>query len=85
MALKKTFSTVYGIDVVDAYHRVEGIELQDKTKIAYRVRSYKNASGLPFFEERVLTSSYDIAGQNPIAQAYSHVKTLPEFADAVDC
>jgi len=29
--------------------------------------------------------AYDINGKNPIAQAYDHAKTLPEFAGAVDC
>ena len=27
----------------------------------------------------------DLAGKNFIAQAYEHLKTLPEFADATDC
>lgn len=85
MALKKTVSTVFGIDVIDAYHRVENVEIQGKNAIAYRVRSYKDGSGLPFFEDRFITSEYDINGDNPISQAYSHVKKLPEFADAVYC
>ena len=85
MAIKKTVTTVYGIEVIDAYHRVEGVELQGKTEIRYCVRSYKDASGLPFFDERYIVSDYNIQGENPIAQAYAHVKTLPEFADAVDC
>ena len=85
MAIKKTVTTVYGIEVVDAYHRVENVEIQGKTSIAYRVRSYKDGSGLPFFDERFITSEYDINGDNPIAQAYSNVKKLPEFIDAMDC
>jgi hypothetical protein len=27
----------------------------------------------------------NIDGDNPIRQAYLHLKTLPEFANAVDC
>ena len=27
----------------------------------------------------------DLDGPNPIKQAYLHLKSLPEFADAVDC
>jgi hypothetical protein len=27
----------------------------------------------------------DLEGPNPIKQAYLHLKTLPEFSDAVDC
>lgn len=29
--------------------------------------------------------SVDLEGPNPIKQAYLHLKTLPEFADAIDC
>jgi len=32
-----------------------------------------------------ITTNYDLDGENPIKQAYIHLKTLPEFADAVDC
>lgn len=85
MALKKTVTTEYGIEVVDAYHRVEYLQIKDKTSITYHLRSYKDNSGLPFFGERVLECNYDIEGDNPIAQAYMHVKTLPDFATAVDC
>jgi hypothetical protein len=28
---------------------------------------------------------YDIEGDNPIKQAYEHLKTLPEFEGAIDC
>lgn len=85
MALKETVTTAHGIEVIDAYHRVENVELQGKTAISYRVRSYKNETGLPFFSEQLLTSGYDLDGENPIAQAYVHIKKLPEFAGAVDC
>jgi hypothetical protein len=27
----------------------------------------------------------NLEGPNPIKQAYLHLKTLPEFADAIDC
>ena len=37
----------------------------------------------------VLNQTYqfplDLEGPNPIKQAYLHLKTLPEFSDAVDC
>ena len=85
MAICKTVTTVYGIEVADAYHRIEAVTLQGKLEISYCVRSYKDASGLPFFAEKYLTSAYDINGLNPLAQAYTHVKTLPDFAGAVDC
>ena len=85
MALKKTITTEYGIDVIDAYHRVECVRINGKNSISYNLRSYKDNSGLPFFGERIVNCDYSIEGENPIAQAYAHVKTLPEFAGAVDC
>lgn len=85
MAFKKTIITAYGIEVVDAYHRVEAVRLEGKNSVAYHVRIYKDNNSLPFFEEKVFQSDYDINGDNPIAQAYTHLKTLPEYADAIDC
>jgi len=84
MALKKTVTTTHGLKAVDSYHRVEGVKLESKTAISFHIRSY-TATDKPFFEESVLSCAYDIDGANPIAQAYKYLKTLPEFADAVDC
>jgi hypothetical protein len=36
-------------------------------------------------ENRNITFSLDLEGPNPIKQAYQFLKSLPEFADAVDC
>ena len=84
MALKKTVTTQQGFDAVNAYHRVEGVQI-NKNKIAFQVRSYKDDSGLPNFDNVSFTCNYDLAGENPIKQAYQHLKTLPEFAGATDC
>lgn len=84
MALAKTVSTVHGFQAVNAYHRVESVRLESKTAMSFHIRSY-TAPDKPFFTESVLSCAYDIAGDNPIAQAYEHLKTLPEFAGATDC
>lgn len=85
MAIKKTVTTVQGFEAVDAYHRVECVEIQGKNLISYRVRSYKDDTGFPFFDDVAISSGYHMNGENPVAQAYSHLKTLPEFDGAVDC
>lgn len=85
MALKKTVKTQQGFDAVDAYHRVEGVRLSSKTSMSFQVRSYKDDSGLPAFADAAHEAAYDLNGDNPIAQAYKHIKTLPEFSDAKDC
>ncbi len=85
MALKKTSQTAFGIEVADAYHRVEGLKLVGKDQIAFQVRSYKDSSGLPHFADAASGCAYDINGENPIKQAYVYLKTTPEFAGAQDC
>jgi hypothetical protein len=84
MALAKTVSTVHGLQAVNAYHRVEAVRLESKTAISFHIRSY-TATEKPFFEESVLSCAYAIDGDNPIKQAYTHLKTLPEFSGATDC
>lgn len=84
MALEKTVTTPHGFKAVDAYHRVEGTQVS-KDKMTFSVRSYKDNSGLPHFDDASFNCAYDMAGANPIAQAYVHLKTLSEFSDANDC
>ena len=83
MALLKTKRTGFGIEVTDAYHRVENVRLDGKNAIAFSVRAYAAGSSR-FFAETSYFCAYDIAGDNPIKQAYEHLKTLPEFAGATD-
>jgi hypothetical protein len=85
MALEKTVQTPQGFEAQNAYHRVEGLQIKNKTTISYMVRSYKDNSGFPHFADLPFSCAYDIAGDNPIKQAYKHLKTLPEFAGATDC
>lgn len=84
MALSMTINTVYGVDVIDAYHRVEGVSFPTKDTMRFHCRSYV-AADKPFIAEVVYTIGYTLDGDNPIRQAYLHLKTLPEFAGATDC
>jgi hypothetical protein len=85
MAFTKTSTTPCGFSATNAYHRVEGVKLDTKTSISFRVRSYKENSNIPHFSDAGYMCEYDLTGANPIAQAYTHLKTLPEFAGATDC
>lgn len=85
MALKKTTTTHQGFTAEDAYFRVEYVKIVNKDKIEFNVRGYKDNSGLPAFEDHSASCLYDLNGKNPIAQAYAYVKTLPDFAGAIDC
>lgn len=85
MAFKKTATTEQGFNAIDAYHRVEGVRLNGKTNMSFQVRSYKDNSGVQAFADKAYDAVYDLNGDNPVAQAYAYLKTLPEFADAADC
>jgi hypothetical protein len=84
MALKKTIATPQKIEVSDAYHRVGDVTISGKNRIIFKVFSLKDDSTPPFMAADY-SHEYDIQGDNPIRQAYKHLKTLPEFAGAVDC
>lgn len=84
MALKKTVVTIHGFNADDAYHRVEGLRIEDKTKIVFNVRSAKDKDSIAFADQS-FECQYDIDGKNPLAQAYAFLKSTDAFNDATDC
>lgn len=84
MALQKTITTVHGIEVQKAYCRVEGLCLESKSKIKFRVRSSIDGEH-PHFSDDEYSCDYVLSGENPIKQAYRYLKTLPAFDGADDC
>ena len=83
MALKQNTETQYGFVVNDAYIRVQTANVS-KDKMTFSVFLYADKEK-PSFDSKVFSCAYEINGLNPIAQAYEHLKTLPEFAGATDC
>jgi hypothetical protein len=90
MALKKTLSfTPDGFStpamLQDAYCKVVQIN-GDKTKIFFDVVFFNKTDDCV---TPALKKQYsfvpNLDGRNFIAQAYNHLKTLPEFAGATDC
>lgn len=86
MALSKQISiTAYGKELVftNAYIRVAKI-IADKNSAHAEVDTLSQQNG-----EQIVRTTYpfvpDLNGENFIAQAYFHLKTLAEFADATDC
>jgi len=88
MAIKMDRSlTIHGgveAMVAQAYGRVRALH-GGKSCMEVELSWFKDAvSPTPF-----LTQHYEfipsLEGQNFIAQAYGHLKTLPEFAGATDC
>jgi hypothetical protein len=67
----------------DAYLQVSKVT-SAKDLSTIELGYFKNNSS-PLLITRYFTFTLDLEGPNPIKQAYEHLKSLPEFADAVDC
>ena len=85
MALKKTIQSNFGLEIPNAYHRVGRIQIVNKSEMTFVVSAFIDDKANISAEEKSHTCAYVLSGNNPIAQAYAHLKTLPEFAGANDC
>ena len=65
-----------------AYIKVDSV-YGDKTQLTANV-SFKGDTQ-SFIKQYQIPASVENGSANFIAQAYNHLKTLPEFAGAVDC
>lgn len=84
MALQNNIELESGIVVEDAYTRVESVKLQNKTSMSFEAASYVGASKTTAFCRTGYLAPYDLTGDNPIKQAYLHLKTLPDYENAED-
>jgi len=84
MALSLTICQETGIEVQDAYVQVVSALVHKNQTATACYAIFADRKKLPFNSMEV-TYPYDLEGPNPIKQAYLHLKSLPEFADAVDC
>lgn len=88
MALKKTITTVNGIEVADAYHKVVNPYIIDKATLCFQLESFNispESHPIPVAKQS-FTTEFDMHSLlNIFQQAYSHVKSIPAWADAVDC
>jgi len=86
MALKTTIKidTEYGVPV-----ELEGILVKvtgisgDKNKMVAHLSFFDEKGGVLW--TKAYSFKVSLSGDNFIAQAYEYLKTLPEFADAIDC
>ena len=85
MALKKTIQSNFDIEIPSAYHRVGRIQIVNKLEMTFAVNSFVNVDANIPVETKTYNCAYALDGSNAIAQAYVHLKTLPEFVGAVDC
>jgi hypothetical protein len=86
MALEKNYTLgIAGKQVVfaNAYIKVDQQE-GTKEKVRFAVNAVTTKDG-ELIERKVYEFVPNLDGGNFIAQAYEHLKTLPEFAGATDC
>ena len=87
MALQKNISLKDNFDITvdfkDAYIKVTSLEGDKESMVATVDTSDK--SGGQVLERKAYEFAPQLDGGNIIAQAYEHLKTLPEFSDATDC
>ena len=87
MALQKTVSLTTNFDTTatfeNAYICVDNVNVTKNVCRSF-VQTHKEKDG-QILQKKNYMFEYDLVGNNPIAQAYYHLKTLPEFAGATDC
>lgn len=89
MALKKTFSMEnnFGQTSVlsDCYCKITRV-IGDKTQLHVNLEIQNSERNRVYRTDTYgFAPSVEVDAKNFIAQAYDYIKTLPEFAGAVDC
>lgn len=85
MALQKKTTSPHGFEVDQAYYRIESLVFDSKATIRFYVRVYKDPK-FAAFDTLQFSCDYKIdSSDNPFKQAYMFLKTLEEFANAIDC
>ena len=89
MALTKPVALPTGIGIPNAYVRIDELQIKrfgSRRTMTFLLYVYvdKNAKMLPA-DIQQFSIDFDMDGPNPFAQAYAYVKSLPDYAGAVDC
>jgi hypothetical protein len=90
MALKKTFTQTQApfsgsLEIADAYWRVEQVTATKNEAQCVVTINQKDGESIVQVSNKRYSFVPNLEGKNFIAQAYDHLKTLPEFAGAQDC
>lgn len=87
MALKKNLNLIDNfkieITIPNVYIKIVRIE-GTKDNVSATVYCYQNQNE-DVLKQFSCSFKPDLDGKNFIAQAYEHIKTLPEFVNATDC
>jgi hypothetical protein len=85
MALQlNTLTTEYGIEINDVYVRVESVSLPNKKSLVFTTCFYAKQNFPPISSQQY-SCLHVPDGDGVIKQAYLYLKTLPEFANSIDC
>lgn len=85
MALQKShkFKTEFGpVTVAECYIKVSMVEVNKNEGMA-NVSFYDKPNG-KVLQAIIYRVPHDLNGANALAQAYNHLKILPDFSDALD-
>jgi len=85
MALTQDYLTAWDFTIPSAYLKVTSVTIESKTAMTVFVRVFASKDCSNAVRETRYSGEYNLEGANPIKQAYLYLKTLPEFADAIDC
>jgi len=84
MALQISYTSPFGIVLPTAYAKIS-IFYGDKTTVNFEVLIWADTSARDSGKQRMEQLIYNIPySQQVIADLYNYLKTLPEFAGAVD-
>ena len=84
MTVNRAVPLAGNIDIA-TYVRVESILMTKTSASVVAIWRHNDGSGISFDRTEVAFSPDLNSADNMIRQAYLHFKTLPEFANAVDC
>jgi hypothetical protein len=84
MALTQKVETPQGFVADSAYLAISHFETLNKVSMSFSL-DFRKEKELDAFAAKSFKCDFDVIGDNPYRQAYLYLKTLPEFAGAVDC
>lgn len=85
MAIKHDIFLQNGLQATNSWIRVHSVSVINKTQAQATISYYANEENKIAYQTKNISFTYSLLGSNIFSQAYSYLKTLPEFDGAVDC
>jgi hypothetical protein len=84
MAIQSSIETEFGLHLPAAYIKIYSTATTCKEVLIFSTNIHADKN-YPAISQRQYVCPLDLDGPNHIKQAYLYLKTLPEFANAIDC